>query len=286
MKAKDIFRLLLLAAIWGSSYLFLRIAAPAIGITMTMGLRITIAALFMILVFSFLNKLPEYKLYWKQYLILGMLNLVAPFALVTFAVANLNASIGAILNATTPLFTMIISSLWLKEKLSVRKVFGLFIGLMGMVILVGWIPVDLSGNTILALAFSLMASLSYGFGAVYIRINFMQSSPMQTATGQISAAALIVLPLLIFSNHGHEFNLNMTIVVLALALICTALGYALYFKLISSIGSTNASLVTMLVPVFSLIWSIVFLDESLTPGLLAGLGLIVGSLKLVLSPSK
>ena len=286
MKAKDIIRLLLLAAIWGSSYLFLRIAAPAIGISMTMGLRITIAALFMILVFSFLNKLPEYKLYWKQYLVLGMLNLVAPFALVTFAVANLNASIGAILNATTPLFTMIISSYWMKEKMSVRKLTGLFIGLMGLVILVGWIPIELNGRTILALAFSLLASLSYGIGAVYTRIKFRQSPPMQTATGQISAAALLVLPLLIFSNSSYDLNLNMAIVVLVLALICTALGYALYFKLISTIGSINASLVTMLVPVFSLIWGIVFLGETLTPGLLAGLALILGSLKLVLSPSK
>ena len=286
MKAKDIFRLLLLAAIWGSSYLFLRIAAPAIGITLTMGLRIAIAALFMILVFSFLNKLPEYKLYWKQYLVLGVLNLVLPFALVTFAVANLNASIGAILNATTPLFTMIISSYWMKEKMSVRKLIGLFIGLMGLVILVGWIPVELNGNTILALAFSLLASLSYGIGAVYTRVNFRQSPPMQTATGQISAAALLVLPLLVFSDSSYDFNLNMAIVVLVLALICTALGYALYFKLISTIGSINASVVTMLVPVFSLIWGIVFLGETLTPGLLVGLGLILGSLKLVLSPSK
>ena len=286
MKAKDIIRLLLLAAIWGSSYLFLRIAAPVIGISMTMGLRITIAALFMILVFSFLNKLPEYKLYWKQYLVLGMLNLVAPFALVTFAVANLNASIGAILNATTPLFTMIISSYWMKEKMSVRKLTGLFIGLMGLVILVGWIPIELNGRTILALAFSLLASLSYGIGAVYTRIKFRQSPPMQTATGQISAAALLVLPLLIFSNSSYDLNLNMALVVLVLALICTALGYALYFKLISTIGSINASLVTMLVPVFSLIWGIVFLGETLTPGLLAGLALILGSLKLVLSPSK
>ena len=286
MKAKDIFRLLLLAAIWGSSYLFLRIAAPAIGITLTMGLRIAIAALFMILVFSFLNKLPEYKLYWKQYLVLGVLNLVLPFALVTFAVANLNASIGAILNATTPLFTMIISSYWMKEKMSVRKLIGLFIGLMGLVILVGWIPVELNGNTILALAFSLLASLSYGIGAVYTRVNFRQSPPMQTATGQISAAALLVLPLLVFSDSSYDINLNMAIVVLVLALICTALGYALYFKLISTIGSINASVVTMLVPVFSLIWGIVFLGETLTPGLLVGLGLILGSLKLVLSPSK
>ena len=251
-----------------------------------MGLRIAIAALFMILVFSFLNKLPEYKLYWKQYLVLGVLNLVLPFALVTFAVANLNASIGAILNATTPLFTMIISSYWMKEKMSVRKLIGLFIGLMGLVILVGWIPVELNGNTILALAFSLLASLSYGIGAVYTRVNFRQSPPMQTATGQISAAALLVLPLLVFSDSSYDFNLNMAIVVLVLALICTALGYALYFKLISTIGSINASVVTMLVPVFSLIWGIVFLGETLTPGLLVGLGLILGSLKLVLSPSK
>jgi drug/metabolite transporter (DMT)-like permease len=286
MKPKDVFQLLLLAAIWGSSFLFLRIAAPAIGITLTLGLRISIAALAMVLVFAFVKKLPDYKAYWKQYLVLGFLNLVAPFALVTFSVANLNASIGAILNATTPLFTMVLSSFWLKEKLSVKKLSGLFIGMAGLTVLVGWIPIAMTGRTILSVLFSLLASLSYGLGAVYTRIHFRNTDPLQTATGQLSAAAIVVLPLLIFSGSDNGLDVKIVVVILALALLCTALGYALYFKLISSIGSTNTSTVTLLVPVFSIIWSMLFLHEPITPALAVGLGLILGSLKLVLTSPK
>ena len=136
MKLRDIFLLIVLAAIWGSSYLFLKIAAPSIGVSLTIGLRITLAAVVMIALFAYLNKLPQYRKYWKHYIILGLLNLILPFGLVSFSVANLNASIGAILNATTPLFTMIISSLWLKEKMTLKKVAGLMLGLTGLTVLV------------------------------------------------------------------------------------------------------------------------------------------------------
>lgn len=285
MKPRDIIQLILLAAIWGSSYLFIRIAAPAIGVRLTMGLRIALAAIIMVAVFTYFKRLPQYKLYWRQYFILGLLNLVLPFALISFSVANLNASIGAILNATTPLFTMIISSLWLKEKMTFRKVAGLLIGLAGLTILVGWIPLALSGKVVLAIIFSLIAAFLYGLGAVYTRIYLKDAEPIKTATGQLSAAAILVLPLLTGSYPDTLFTVNMVMVILILAVLCTAIGYALYFRLISNIGSTNASLVTLLVPVFSLLWGMLFLDEPLTPAVLMGLALILLSLKIIFSAS-
>lgn len=286
MKPKDIFQLVTLAAIWGSSYLFLKIAAPAIGVSMTMGLRITIAALVMIVFFASMKRLPSYKTHWKKYFILGFLNLVFPFALVSFSIANLNASIGAILNATTPLFTMVISSFWLKEKMTMRKVTGLFIGLVGLTVLVGWIPLALTGKVILSLLFSLLAAFSFGLGAVYTRIHMKQCDPFKTATGQLSAAALLVLPLIMHDAPGTSFTSEIIFVVAMLAVLCTAVGYGLYFKLISRIGSVNASLVTLLVPVFSLIWAMLFLQEPITLALIIGLILILGSLKLIISPSR
>jgi drug/metabolite transporter (DMT)-like permease len=285
MKPKDIIQLFVLAAIWGSSYMFIRIAAPAIGVPLTMGLRIAIAATIMVGVFAYLRRLPQYTLYWKQYIILGLLNLVLPFALISFSVANLNASIGAILNATTPLFTMIISSLWLKERMTFKKTTGLLIALAGLTILVGWIPLALTGKVIFAIVFSLLAAFLYGLGAVYTRVYLKNAEPLKTATGQLSAAAILVLPLLNRSYSSSVFTVDIIMVVLLLAVLCTAVGYALYFKLISNIGSTNASLLTLLVPVFSLLWGILFLDEPLTPAVLIGLALILGSLKLVFSAS-
>lgn len=284
MKLKNLLQLLLLGAIWGSSYLFVRMAVPLIGIPMTLGLRLTIAAVVMMVFFAFLKNLPKYRSFWKQYLILGVFNLLVPFALTSFAITQLNASIGAILNASTPLFVMVISSVWLHEKTSVKKIIGLLVGVSGLVVLVGWIPLALTFKTILAIVCSLLASLSYSMATVYTRVYLKQSDPVKTATGQLSAAAILALPLLVTSSSHTVFSTQMVLVVLTLALLCTALGYALYFHLIASIGAANASLVTLIVPVFSVIWGITFLHEPLTLGILIGLMLMMTSLWLVLSP--
>ena len=286
MKPKDIIQLLTLAAIWGSSYMFLRIVVPTIGVPSTIGLRITIAAIFMVALFAYLHKLPEFKQYWKQYLVLGLVNLVAPFALMSFAVSNLNASLASILNATTPLFTMIVSSLWLGEKMRVRKVLGLSIGIVGLIVLVGWIPLAVNTKVILSIIFALIASLLYGLAAVYTRVYLAKSNPFQTATGQLGAAAIVLLPFLPNSFSNEVFTFNIIIVVLILAIISTAIAYALYFRLLSNIGSTNASLVTLLVPLFSLLWSVIFLDEPVTASLIIGMLLILFSLKLIITPAR
>ena len=286
MKWTNILLLVLLGAIWGSSFLFLRIVTPVVGATLTMSIRIVFAAGVMLILFGYLKQLPDYKVYWKQYFILGVLNLVLPFTLISYSISNLNASVGAILNATTPLFTMIISSWWLKEKMSFKKIVGIMVGLAGLIILVGWIPFDLTGKVIISVVSSLLASFSYGVGAVYTKVYLRNAQPLKTATGQMSAAALLVVPLMYNPASMEAFNITILIVVLILAVFCTALAYGLYFQLITNIGSTNTSLVTLLVPVFSLLWGKIFLDEPLTPAIVIGLALILGSLKLVLSPAK
>jgi len=286
MKRKDVGLLVLLAAIWGSSYLFLRIATPVIGPALTMSVRVVLAAAVMLGLFAYLKKFPQYRTYWKEYIVLGVLNLVLPFTLVSYSIAHLNASVGAILNATTPLFTMVVSSLWLKEKICFKKVLGLLLGLTGLTVLVGWIPFRFTADVILSIVFSLLASLSYGVGAVYTKLYLSKAEPIKTATGQTTAAALLVLPFLHIPSSGEVFSLTIVLALVMLAVLCTALGYSLYFKLISRIGSTNTSLVTLLVPVFSLVWATIFLHEPLTPSILIGLLFIITSLKLVLAPAK
>lgn len=162
---------------------------------------------------------------------------------------------------------------------------GLLIGIAGLVIVVGWIPLVMTGKVIVALILSLLAAMSYGLGGVYTRMKLKNADPLKTATGQLTAAAVLVIPFVTNSYTESVFTFRVTLILLVLAVMCTALGYALYFRLIASIGSTNASLVTLLVPVFSLLWSILFLNEPITPALLIGLALILGSLKLILSSS-
>jgi drug/metabolite transporter (DMT)-like permease len=283
MKTKHTIQLLILAAIWGSSFIFLKIVTPVIGVSMTMGSRIILAAIVMVSFVAFLNKLPDYKIYWKRYMILGVLNLILPFTLVSYSIGFLNTSISSIINASTPLFTMIISSLWLKQKLSYRKMGGLFLGISGLIVLVGWIPLDFTPEVITALLFSFLAAVSYGLGNVYTRVYLSNAEPIKTATGQLTAAGVMAIPFLGMSGNEHVFDTNIVLTISMLAVVCTALAYTLYFRLISAIGSANTSVVSLLIPVFSILWGFLFLHEAITPTILIGLGMILGSLKIILS---
>ncbi|HEX6334162.1 MAG TPA: DMT family transporter [Flavisolibacter sp.] len=286
MKPKDILMLLALAAIWGSSYLFLRLVTPSIGVSLTMASRIILAAIVMTAVFTYGRRLPDYRRLWKQYFVLGFLNILMPFAFITYSVTNLNASLGAILNATTPLFTMVISSFWLKERMNMKKVIGLITGFAGITVLLGWMPLEITGRVITSVVASLLAAISYGIGAVYTRLHVKSNEPVKTATGMISAAALLVLPLLGNASGEDLPGIDITAGVVMLGVLCTAIGYSLYMKLITNVGPTNASLVSLLVPVFSLLWGLIFLHEPVTPAVIAGLFLVMGSLRLILFPGK
>ncbi|MEJ8843690.1 DMT family transporter [Lacibacter sp. H375] len=282
MKLRDIFNMLLLAAIWGSSYLFIRIVAPVIGVSLTMGTRVLIAALFLSVLSLVYGQFPSFKKYWWQYLLLGALNMVLPNLLVVFSVMQLNASMGSVLNATTPLFTLLIARIWLKEKLSVAKITGLLLGIAGIVILVGWNPVVVNGKAMIAVLASILASVSYGVANVFTRIKFTGSKPMQTASGQMMGAAALVLPFMFAGTNAQTFSLPVFTPLLILGIVCTALAFIIYFKLVSSMGSVNTSMVTILVPFFGILWSAVFLKEPVTIGLLIGLIFIITGLTLVI----
>lgn len=283
MKTSHTIQLLLLAAIWGSSFIFLKIVTPVIGVSMTMGSRIILAAIVMISFVAFLKKLPEYKLYWKKYVVLGVLNLMLPFALVSYSIGFLNASLSSIINASTPLFTMIISSLWLRQRLSYRKLAGMFLGISGLTVLVGWMPLDFTPEVITSLVFSFLAALSYGLGNVYTRVYLSNAEPIKTATGQLTAAGVMAIPFLGMSGNEPLFDPHVILAISILAVVCTALAYTLYFRLIAAIGSANTSVVSLLIPVFSVLWGVLFLHESITPAIVLGLAMILGSLKIILS---
>jgi multidrug transporter EmrE-like cation transporter len=167
MKAADIVLLIALAAIWGSSYVFLRMVTPVMGVTHTLATRVILAAIVMTLIFRSRNKFNGFKTYRRHYLVLGIFNILLPFSLITYSVSHLTTSLSAMLNATTPIFTMVISSVWLKERMNVTKLASIFVALSGLAVLLGWMPVELSGKGIISILLSLLAAVSYGIGAVY-----------------------------------------------------------------------------------------------------------------------
>lgn len=282
----DLFLLLLLGALWGGSYLFIRIAGPVFGPIVLMALRVSLAAITLILYALFFATLPDFRQRWRQFLILGTLNNAIPFTLIAVSVINLNASIGAILNATTPLFTALAATLWLGEAFDLRKGAGVVLGIVGVIILMGWSPLPLTGQALIAAGAALLAALSYGFAAVYARSRFQEVAPMHTAIGQLSGSSFLLLPLAATSFPNTLPSSTVIWAVISLAVACTAFAYLIYFHLIASAGATQAATVTFLVPFFSVIWGVLWLDEPLNVGIFVGLTVILMSVWLVLGKGK
>jgi drug/metabolite transporter (DMT)-like permease len=191
-----------------------------------------------------------------QYLIIGALNAAIPFTLIATAELRLNASMGAILNSLTPLFTAIVSWGWMKEKLTIRKWLGILTGIVGVVILVGWSPMPFTKDVLISIGSSILSTVSYGIAGVYAKKAFTGVPPLSLAAGQQMGASVLLLPLTLIYLPSSITAVSSIVIlsVLGLALLCTAIAYLLYFYLIASVGPMKTLSVTFLIPLFGMIW--------------------------------
>lgn len=281
MNIKELGTLLLLGALWGASFLFIRIASPVLGPFMLVDLRLLIAGFFLLVYAWIIKKLPDFKSKWKEYLVLGILNAAIPFTLIAYSALHLTASITAILNATTPLFTAIVARFWLKESLSRKKIIGIFIGIAGVAILVGWDPTAFTSTVFLSTCLSLLAAIFYGIGGVYTKRTFKSTPPLALAIWQQIGAGFLLIPLSIANPIGVPVTPIVIFAVIGLAILSTSFGYLLYFDLIANIGPTKTLSVTFLVPLFGIIWGMLFLNEKMSIGTIIGLIMILGSITFI-----
>jgi drug/metabolite transporter (DMT)-like permease len=250
MKTPDLARLLLLAALWGGSFIFIRIAAPVLGPIVLVTIRVLLAGS-ALLVYALVTRSElELRARWRQYLIIGALNSAIPFVLISTAELQLPASLAAILNATSPLFGAVIAAIWIKDPLTRRKIAGLALGLIGVSVLVGWSPTKLTPVALLAVGASLLGAAFYGLASVYTKAKVVGARPIGMATGSQFAAGLLLLPFVPFSIPDGQPSITVVLCVLALALFCTALAYLLYFRLIVDVGPATALTVILVVPIF------------------------------------
>ena len=281
MKAPDLARLVFLAALWGGSFIFIRIAAPVLGPIVLVTLRVFLAGS-ALLVYALITRSDlELRTRWRQYLILGALNSAIPFVLISTAELQLPASLAAILNATSPLFGAVIAAIWIKDPLTRRKIAGLVIGLIGVGVLVGWSPTEFTPVVALAAGASLLGAAFYGLASVYTKAKVVGARPIGMATGSQFAAGLLLLPFVPFSTRTGSPSITVVFSVLALALLCTALAYLLYFRLIVDVGPAKALTVTFLVPIFGTLWGALFLGEQITISTMAGCGVVLAGTALV-----
>jgi drug/metabolite transporter (DMT)-like permease len=264
MRAEDWGRLLLLSALWGGSFLFMRIAAPILGPIVLAESRVLIAGL-ALLFYSRAAKRPmELRARWRQYLIIGAVNSAIPFTLIAAAELTLTASSAAILNASSPLFGAAIAAVWIKDPLTMRKIGGLVLGIAGVAILVGWSPMDLSFEASLSIAASLLAAAFYGIASVYTKAKVSGAPSLGMAVGSQIGASLLLLPLIPVEPPFSLPSGGVLLCVLLLALGSTGWAYLLYFRLIVDIGPAKALTVTFLTPIFGIAWGALFLGERIT----------------------
>ncbi|MGD1939236.1 MAG: DMT family transporter [Cyanophyceae cyanobacterium] len=275
MSVFNVAELLLLATVWGGSFLFMRIAAPVLGPVWLIELRVLIAGLTLLPILVRLDLWREVRRHWRSLLVVGGINSALPFSLLAFASVSLPAGFTAILNATAPLFGTIVAFLWLKEQLTPTRIIGFILGFLGVIILIGWKLVELTPAFVVASLAGLLAAFAYGIAAPYIKQKLAGVPSLAITVGSQLGAALLLLPALPFTIPSKPITLSIWIAVQSLALLSTALAYLLYFRLIRTIGSTKALTVTYLIPVFAMVWGLLFLNEPITSSMILGCGLIL-----------
>lgn len=282
MNTRDLLKLLLLATIWGASFLLIRIAAPALGPVGLVTARMLIAGGALVL-FALATRrtLPSLRYAWRTYLALGALNSAVPLTLEAFALLHLSASLGAILASTTPLWTAVGAALWLGERLTARAVVGLALGMAGVVAIVGWSELTLTGGVLLALGAALLSAVLYALGGIYARSVVRGRSPLALTIGQELSAGVLLLPLALAAPPPAPLSLPVVAATMALALFVTAGGTLLYFDLLARLGPTRTQSVGFLVPGVALLLGVLLLGEPLTAGMVLGLVLVLASVGLV-----
>ena len=287
MTRRDLIDLLLLGAIWGASFLLMRVAAPEFGPVPLIAVRVAVAAAFLSIVLGRRNGFSEMKGRHVPLGVVGALNSAIPFSLFAFATLSLNAGFASVLNATAPLFGALAAYVWLKESLSPARVFGLALGFAGVLILVSG-RLSLGGDLSAMLA-CLLAALCYGIAAHYTKARLISVSPLAIATGsQIGAAAVLAAPALYFWPAGTP-SVSGWLFALVLGVVCTGLAYVLYFRLIARAGAAKAIAVTYLIPVFGMAWGWMFLGERVTASMVLGCAVILFGIAMatgVLDPRK
>lgn len=258
----------LLAAIWGSSFLFMRLGTVEFGALPTAGVRVAIAALFLLPLLLWRGLGPQLSQHWKKTFFVGLLNSGIPFACISYALLSISTGLSSVLNATVPLFGALVAWYWLKDRPHGLRILGLVIGFLGVALL-AWdkasFKPDASGlATGWAVLASLLACLCYGIAASYTKRHLGGLPALVTATGsQLGATLGLALPT-VWLWPQRMPGTSAWLALLAVGVLCTGVAYILYFRLIENIGPARSLAVTFVVPVFAVIYGTIFLNEAVS----------------------
>ena len=277
----DLTSLLFLGAVWGAAFLFFRIAAPEVGPVWAAEIRLAIGAAVLVALFG-RRTLAAARGRVRAFLVVGALFSAVPFTLISYATVTLPAGFTSLLNAATPLFTAAIAVGFMGQRLAWRVAAGLAVGVIAVIVLVGWSPIEPNATTILAVAAGLGAPASYAIAGNFVRARMAGVEPIDLATGMLAAGAVLALPAALLSGPPGTPALDGIVSLLAVGILSTAIAWPVFFRVLRRTTPTAASTVTFIVPAFALTWGSILLAEPVDIGLVVGFGLILVSLVLVL----
>lgn len=275
MRTSDVVELLILAAIWGASFLFMRVAAPELGPVALMALRVGIAALLLVPAMVIRRSHPTLRGHLLHVLVVGAVNSAVPFCLLAYATLSMTAGLVSILNATSPLWGALVAHAWLKERLTRLRTLGLVVGFAGVAYLVWGRASFQAGGAGLAVVAALGATLAYGIAASYTRRFLRAVDPLAVAAGSQLGATLLLVPAALALWPARPVSDGALGAVIALGVLCTAVAYVLYFRLIAHVGPARAIAVTFLIPPFAVAWGALVLGEPVTGRTLAGSAIVL-----------
>lgn len=272
--------LVTLSALWGGSFFFVGVAVKELPPFTIVTLRVTLAAACLLAIARFMGlRLPQDQRIWVAFFLMGLLNNVVPFSLIVWGQTHIASGVASILNATTPLFTVVAAHYLTKdEKFTASRMIGVLVGFGGVVVMIGGAALHAPGIDVIALLAMLSAALSYALAGVFgRRFRQMGVAPLTTAAGQVTASSVILLPVMILVDDPWSLSvpsLQTIGALIGLAVLSTAVAYVLYFRLLAEAGATNLLLVTFLIPFSAIVLGILFLGEVLEPRHIAGMILI------------
>ena len=280
MNAKTVTYLIVLGMIWGGSFLFQRIIVPVIGSGVTASGRLVLAALVLVAILAATRRKLEWRRRWRDYFAVGIVGAGLPFVFFAFAAHSLPAGYSAVLNATVPLFTVLIG--WAGgTRPSGSKLAGVVVGVLGVVTLARFGEVEPGWMTVGAFVGTLAASVLYAFNARMVKARFADADPLVVAAGSMVGASLPLLPWGVASLPAQLPPTGVLLALVALGVVCTGIAYAIFYRLIQEAGSERAVTVTFLVPIFAQIWGALFIGEPITWASAGGCLLVLFAVALI-----
>ena len=272
---RDISELIFLSAIWGSSFLFLRLTSPVFGPIFLIEMRVLSGLTVLLPLVLFLGKLAEFQKHWKMIATVSLMNMAIPFCFFAFSAVYVGAGLLSIINATVPIFSACVAYVVYKERLSRSSLLGLLIGFLGVVVLMFNPDESFGSSGWLAILSALLACLLYGT-AINLTVNNLQGvSGLTITAGGLFVSSLVLLPFALWARPEVLPVGNIWWSVFALGIVCTGFGFVMFYRLIDRIGAGRAIMTTYLIPVFSILWGNIFLRESVTLIMVVGCILVL-----------